>query len=125
MAGRKSCTSRFRLLGEVGDWFRMGKKKYVIIRIDICDLGLVANYLYKEEGCNSPDEFWRVWKEIHPRRTNPKLTVWVHHFIPFEQKLAELNEHIKYARERQDSSFMKGDLAAWRDEKKKLLGRKK
>ena len=41
-----------------------------------------------------------------------------------KKDLQKIKEHINYARERQDTCFMKGDLAGWRAQKKKLRNKK-
>lgn len=42
-----------------------------------------------------------------------------------KKDLLKIKEHIDYARERQDTCFMKGDLAGWREQKKKLRNKKR
>lgn len=37
-----------------------------------------------------------------------------------KKDLIKIKEHINYARERTDTCFMKGDLAFWRQQKKKI-----
>jgi hypothetical protein len=46
-------------------------------------LEIVANHLYEIEGAESPDEFIKVWNQIHPyKKFDPDQIVWVHFFIP-------------------------------------------
>jgi hypothetical protein len=77
--GRKICTSRTRKWED--------DRVYIIIKLP---LKIVRDYLYKEEGANSPEEFESVWKGIFRGRFNPDREVYVH-FGDFKEKVEELN----------------------------------
>ena len=66
--GKKFCTSR--------------TKKYTdprVVNVIKMPLWVVAAYLWKMEGADSPQEFEKVWREIHPKRGwTPNLDVFVH-----------------------------------------------
>lgn len=68
--GKKACTSR--------------TKKYQVpgvTRIDKQRLGYVRDYLWKQEGADSPEEFEKVWNGLHPRQGyDPRRVVFVHWF---------------------------------------------
>ena len=79
--GRKSATSRTYKLGEIGDFFYIRGKCYVITSIVKMLLGEVAAKYYKEEGVSSPEEFVALWIHIHPTRGfNPEQLVFIHFF---------------------------------------------
>ena len=79
--GRKSATSRTYLLGEVGDYFYIRGKCYVISSIVKMLLKEVAEKYYKQEGVSSSEDFISLWNHIHPlKRYNPQQMVFVHFF---------------------------------------------
>jgi len=80
LEGRKTCTARFKRYGDVGDWFYLNNKKYVINLIVNIELGHVASNLYRSEGFATQDEFLEKWKQIHPKRYSPQFRVFVHWF---------------------------------------------
>lgn len=85
LEGRKTCTSRPRRMGDEGDIFKAYGQTFEITFVEHIRLGLVAEQLYEQEGCDSPEDFIEVWRSIHPRRGyvlgDP---VWVHHFKKLE-----------------------------------------
>jgi hypothetical protein len=80
LQGRKTATSRFRRHGHPSDHFYVDGRRFVITEVRLKTLGWVASTFYKEEGFDSPDGFWQVWREIHPKRSDPEALVWVHIF---------------------------------------------
>ena len=66
--GRKSCTTRIK---EYGD----NRVDYILY----VPLWFVKRHLWKLEGADSPEEFEKVWNEIHPmKRYSPGQLVYVH-----------------------------------------------
>jgi len=65
--GRKICTSRTRLWND--------NRVYLILKLP---LGVVKNFLYKEEGADTPNEFEGVWRGIFRGKFNPDRLVYVH-----------------------------------------------
>ena len=65
--GRKICTSRTR------KW--KDDRVYLIIQLP---LGIVKEWLYREEGANSPEEFEKVWRSIFRGNFNSERIVFVH-----------------------------------------------
>ncbi len=77
-------TCRTRKYGEPGDILEIpGVAGCFIELVDVrqVQLGDVALHHYKQEGCESPEEFKNIWNEIHPRRGfHPDDWVWLHEF---------------------------------------------
>lgn len=79
-AGRKICTTRSKRYGDIGDYFYIGKSiKLKIIGVFKEKLGVVAEHLYKEEGCNSPFHFKDIWLSLH-KKYEPDKRYFVHIF---------------------------------------------
>jgi hypothetical protein len=78
--GRKTATSRTKALGECGDWFPVGDKKFVMLRIFPTTLNEVANFKFKKEGARSIAEFIKVWKSIYRGQYDGDRTVYFHEF---------------------------------------------
>lgn len=84
----KTCTSRNKKYGKVGDTFTVYFNKfhpykiiYKITHIEKLSLGFVADCLYSLEGAWTPIEFIKVWEDIHPIiGFVPEQKVWVHVF---------------------------------------------
>lgn len=66
--GRKICTSRTR------KW-KDDDRVYLILELP---LRVVRDYLYREEGADSPDEFEMVWRSIFRGSFIPDRIVYVH-----------------------------------------------
>mgnify|MGYP000508473649 CR=1 FL=1 len=84
---RKCATTRNKKYGNVGDWFEVIFKdkdeirKYQLIEVTKTLLRSVASFRWKEEGADSPEEFKKIWKEIHPRKGwMAEQEVWFHLF---------------------------------------------
>ncbi len=81
LTGLKTCTSRTKRYGRSGDRFSQFGANFTILSVEKHRLYYIANNLYKEEGCDSPEEFKGVWLELHPRKGwVPTQVVWVHFF---------------------------------------------
>lgn len=79
--GTKTMTSRSKRLGYPGEYFRAFGMTFRIITVNKVSLGFVARQLYMHEGCQTHEEFVRVWSELHPKRGfDPDAQVFVHHF---------------------------------------------
>jgi hypothetical protein len=85
LTGRKTCTTRTKRYGQVGDTFIVFGETFVILGIDRTTLEIVAQRLWQEEGCSSRKEFIEVWNGLHPRRGyRVDDRVWVHYFLPLQ-----------------------------------------
>jgi len=83
--GIKTCTTRSRRLGIVGDCFFVllstGTKRYELTKVIKVPLSTVYHYYYKQEGYSTKEEFGRMWITLHPiRRLDMKWLVWLHIF---------------------------------------------
>ena len=78
---RKICTSRTTRRGNVGDRFIVGTVECELTGVEKLPLSHVASHFYRFEGFETPDDFKRVWSEIHPMTGfDPDNIVWVHFF---------------------------------------------
>ena len=64
--GIKSMTCRTKVYGKIGDTFNCFGVSFRLIGIEKVSLLDVSVNFYKNEGCNSPDEYKKVWCELHP-----------------------------------------------------------
>jgi hypothetical protein len=88
LAGKKTCTSRTKRYGEIGDYFFIGTKKFALTSIDGNYLQFIRDYYYMNEGFNAPEEFESIWKKLHPRKGFcPDQSVLTHWFK--EEKINE------------------------------------
>ena len=80
--GVKTMTCRTRKYGEPGDMLDTNLGVRIqILEVRRMRLGDVAKRHWREEGCESPEEFVAVWEGIHPRRDfDPDQLVWLHVF---------------------------------------------
>ena len=82
---RKTATSRNKCYGERNDVFIIRNKIFRITNIRQLKLITIATYCFKDEGCETPEEFINVWKSIHPRLGwTPDKRVWIHYFTYVE-----------------------------------------
>lgn len=80
LSGQKTWTARTRRLGKKGDVFHAFGHEFEIERVERRTLEDVADH-WREEGCDSKDDFVEVWKKIHPRKGYvPTQRVYVHIF---------------------------------------------
>lgn len=85
LSGRKTMTSRTKRYGEVEDTFDAFGATFQITDVMRCSLMLVANEYYLDEGCDSSEDFVKIWEKIHPRRGfDPNQGVYVHTFEKME-----------------------------------------
>ena len=84
---RKCATTRNKKYGVVGDWFevvfkdRDESRKYQLIEVTKTKLRSVRDFAWQDEGASCPEEFEKVWIEIHPRKGfELDKEVWYHHF---------------------------------------------
>jgi len=66
--GEKTCSSRNKRYGNIKDTFEQFDTTFQITNIIKLPLNFIALNLYKREGCDSPEEFKKVWIELHPRK---------------------------------------------------------
>lgn len=79
--GKKSATSRSKRYGKPGDTFEVDGDVFAILHVEKVSLGFVAEFMFKAEGCQNPQEFREVWKAIHIKRGfDPHEVVWLHTF---------------------------------------------
>ena len=80
LSGRKTCTCRTSKNGNVGDNFVVFNTKFIITDIQRRMLGAVVLF-YKEEGCDTLEEFKQIWIKLHPiMGYNPERKVYFHFF---------------------------------------------
>lgn len=74
-------TCRTHAYGEAGDIVQGPGCNLQFVSVKMVLLGDVARDHYIQEGCESPEEFKAVWKELHPvHGWDPRLGVWLHEF---------------------------------------------
>lgn len=78
--GRKVCTTRSKILGEVGDLFVVAGRAYRIVDISPYRLADVRDQLFLQEGCESADEFVVLWRHLHQGDFSADKTYFVHWF---------------------------------------------
>ena len=77
----KQCTTRTHRAGKAGDNFFVGMTEFILTAVMETTLAIVARDFYKEEGCDSPEEFMKVWCELHPiNKWKPEQRVFLHWF---------------------------------------------
>jgi len=77
----KIATSRYKRYGKKGDTFSVGDYDYRIDFVVKLPLWFITYYLYRTEGAESPEEFQKVWANIHPKKGwLPEDEVWYHCF---------------------------------------------
>jgi hypothetical protein len=85
-SGRKTCMMCYMRKGIPGQCFRYYGGIYVILWIQERTIESVARYLFRQEGCDSPEEFKEAWQRLHPLTPwLPKKVVTVHHFMSLEE----------------------------------------
>ena len=78
--GTKTWTSRTKRYGKIGDTFDAFGATFAITDIKHWHLSFVTNH-WKEEGCESREDFIQLWQKIHPRKGyDPYQQVYVHIF---------------------------------------------
>jgi hypothetical protein len=105
---QKIMTTRTKKYGEVGDffWVTSGefRIKYVLLSVFTMRLWHVGQQFYQAEGFSSPDEFIKVWNQIHSRKSYEETkqnNFWVHIFSPahewagYEPTIKKVKEEVK------------------------------
>lgn len=78
-SGRKTLTARTKKYAP-GDYDTPfgGVRVHRVIRLT---LGVVRSVHWREEGCDSPEDFERVWNGVHPQAGfRPDQVVYLHEF---------------------------------------------
>lgn len=79
--GTKTWTSRTKAYGQIGDWFNAFGQTFVLTYVGKYMFQTIVNLHWKDEGCNSKEDFLAVWREIHPKRELKDCELfWVHIF---------------------------------------------
>ncbi len=84
--GIKSCTSRTRRFGKPGDTFTLNhvggaSAHFMITSVKKLPIKQVADTLYRQEGFKTPEDFKRLWRQIHPiTGYRADTEVYVHYF---------------------------------------------
>lgn len=80
-SGVKTLTSRTKCYGQPGDYFFAFGTCFVLTSVIERHLDFIVDH-WKEEGCNSKEDFLTVWAEIHPRKKlNLQDKFWTHSFL--------------------------------------------
>lgn len=81
LEGRKTCTSRRRMYGSPGDVFPVEGRWFMLRAVEVHTLAYVKDQLFRQEGFVNPEDFERIWNDLHPRKGYiPSEVVHVHHF---------------------------------------------
>lgn len=84
LSGVKTCTSRNKKYGKIGDSFTAFGGEFEIYLIEKRRLDFVALHYNKQEGFKTPQEFVKFWKKLHPRKGFiMNQEVWVHWWKPY------------------------------------------
>jgi hypothetical protein len=77
----KTATTRNKAYGEVGSIFKVNELWFEITHIIHLPLSVVKKHFFLEEGFESPDEFEKCWKKLHPMKGyDPSQNVYLHLF---------------------------------------------
>lgn len=80
-SGQKICTTRSKRYGNPGDCFYAGKSRHELKEIIQFPLWFVRDFLWHPEGAQSPQEFTKIWREIHPREGLKEDKIGYTHFF--------------------------------------------
>jgi hypothetical protein len=79
--GNKTCTSRNKCCGKVGDIFKIKDKSFKITEILDFDLDTVAYFFFNYEGFENSKQFIEYWNKLYPKEMfHPNKSVIVHFF---------------------------------------------
>ena len=81
LSGRKTTTIRYEKYGEIGDYFIINRKKFIIKDIKRMPCEEAIKKYYKTDGLDSERDLRIVWHFLHPRRRINGM-VYVHFFQP-------------------------------------------
>ena len=77
-------TLRTKRYGNNGDILKIhGTEEYIkFVSVQRIPIDIVADYLYKCEGCSSKDHFIATWERIHPEKGYcPQEKYWGHFYV--------------------------------------------
>lgn len=81
LVGIKTCTTRTKRYGNPGDKFTHFGANFIILSIEKYRLDYVAEFLYRQEGYDSLNEFKNEWLRLHPiKGWVPNQIVFTHFF---------------------------------------------
>ena len=81
LSGKKTCTSRTKKYGNVGDKFKVFNTEFELTDVKQVTLKEVGDKYYKQEGCDSLAQFVKIWSSIHYNRGFVlEQVVWLHTF---------------------------------------------
>ena len=88
----KYATTRSKQYGKPGDWFEVDGKVLELEFIAKLPLFFITEYLYRTEGAESPEEFQKIWREIHPRKSWDSMMAqeYYYHFFSHLQGSIEI-----------------------------------
>jgi len=79
LEGRKSCASRNKRLGEIGDCFVIDKVVFRFVDIRPEKFGTIAYRFYRCEGFATASEFMSFWMRLHRGALPlPDSLKWLH-----------------------------------------------
>ena len=80
--GIKVMTCRPRAMGKAGDTFTAFGSRFELRAVENNKrLGAIVAFFWREEGCESEEDFIAVWQSIHPRKGyDPDQQVVAHFF---------------------------------------------
>lgn len=81
LTGRKTATTRTKRYGWPGDTFTTFNVRFLLTGVKRLALQTVAHSYYQQEGFDTPTDFIRCWRVLHPRKGYvPKQYVYLHIF---------------------------------------------
>ena len=87
LTGKKTATSRTKMLGKPGDRFEAFGEWFQFFKVDRMMLGDVAKLFFHEEGFETKEDFLDCWAEIHPRaKFDLTKPVYLHQFVIVEKE---------------------------------------
>jgi hypothetical protein len=79
---RKRFTLRNEVYGQPGEVVDSPVGPLRILSLRQATPAWVRDNLWADEGCTSPEDFEKVWREIHPRAPEMDRPRWLHEFEP-------------------------------------------
>ena len=80
LEGRKFCTSRRIIYGEIGDYFILEGRKFVLTDVIKMNMGKIVKNFWNAEGFNSSEELKNYMVNVIGWRYNEKKLLFVHWF---------------------------------------------
>lgn len=81
---RKRFTLRNECYGQPGDIIPSDVGPLRILSVRPATPAWVRDHLWADEGCSSPDDFEKVWRQIHPNKPDMDRPRWLHEFEPVD-----------------------------------------